>query len=78
MEVNPPARQPPKEAEISVYQVPPPIYPPHIVSATCEMVDANLAGVISGGNMDPFLHGCVVSEMEGQAVKRHPSTPFHA
>ena len=72
VEVRPHARDPPKEEEVSVYHLPPPIFPPRIVIATCEILDANLARIVFSGNTRPFQRGFVSLQMKGQALKRHP------
>ena len=76
VEVKSLPRDPPKDEEVSVYQLPPPIFPPRIVIATFEIVDAKIAHIIFSGNTRPFQRGFHALQIKGQALKRHPEDSY--
>ena len=64
------------ECQMSVFDLPPPVFPQRIVTMTFEPVSANHVHVVFGGNTRPFQNGFVTMKIKGQAYKVDPSDQY--
>ena len=64
---------PPK---MSVFDLPPPIYPPRIVILTFELESAVTGHVIFSGNTKPFQAGFVGLKIKGQTYNKSAENPI--
>jgi len=62
-----------EELPVSVFDLPPPVFPPRIVTCNFEMVSDNVTHVIFGGNTKPFQKGFIQAGVEGTSVQVDPS-----
>ena len=63
-------------APITVFELPPPIFPPRIVTCNFELVNDTVAHVVFGGNTKPFQTEFVKAGVEGKSVKVNPDDQY--
>ena len=63
-------------AKMSVFDLPPPIFPARIVILTFEMLGPGKAHAIFAGNTKPFQAGFVKHGIKGKTVKIDPEDPY--
>ena len=61
---------------MSIFELPPPIFPARLVTCNFEMVTDTIAHVIFGGNSKPFQAGFVRARVEGKSVKLNPDDAY--
>ena len=62
-------------SKVSVFDLPPPIYPARVVSMTFEY-QTDFTHVIFSGNTKPFQPGFVSLNIKGQSVKANPKDQY--
>ena len=65
-----------EELPVSVFDLPPPVFPARIVTCNFEMVSDKVTHVIFGGNTKPFQRGFIQAGVEGASVQVDPSDVY--
>ncbi len=64
------------EPAMSVFDLPPPVFPARIVTVTFEPASSDHVHVVFGGNTKPFQRGFVEMKIKGQAYKERPEDQY--
>ena len=64
------------ESAMTVFDMPPPVYPARLVVLTFQVVNAETAHCVFGGNTKPFQEGFIRMQIPGQVFRDDPNDRF--